>query len=120
MHGAINTLTGLLLWASLKQAQLKVGLGTSFLSAPFELYGFLLMDCLWSTIWSFILAHNISLSNPDQVLPKRQCQRDEFIMERLVQQTTLSQGKLISCNRCRLATEAMTLADIVTGDGKWI
>jgi hypothetical protein len=92
MHGAIDTPTGSLLWASLEQAQLKVGLGTSFLSASFELYGFLLTDCLWSTIWCFILEHNISLSNPDQVLPKCQRQRDEFIMERLVQLTTLSQA----------------------------
>jgi hypothetical protein len=120
MHDAIDTPTGLLLWASLEQAKLEVGLGTSFLSAPFELYGFLLMDCLWSTIWSFILEHNISLSNPDQVLPKRQRQRDECILERLVQLTTLSQGKLILCNRCRLAMEAVTLVDIITGDGKQI
>ena len=120
MHGAIDTPTGSLLRASLEQAQLEVGLGTSFLSVPFELYGFLLTDCLWSAIWSFISEHNISLSNPDQVLPKRQRQRDEFIMERLVQLTTLSQSELISCNRCRLAMEAVTLADIVTGDGKRI
>jgi hypothetical protein len=71
-HGAIDTPTGSLLRASLEQAQLEVGLGTSFLSAPFELYGFLLTDCLWSTIWRFISKHNIALSNPDQVLPKRQ------------------------------------------------
>ena len=70
MHGAIDTPTGSLLRASLEQAQLEVGLGTSFLSAPFELYGFLLTDCLWSTIWSFISKHHISLVNPDQVLPK--------------------------------------------------
>jgi hypothetical protein len=71
MHGAIDTATGSLLRASLEHSQLKVGLGTSFLSAPYELYGFLLMDCLWSTIWSFISENNISLFDPDQVLPKR-------------------------------------------------
>jgi hypothetical protein len=84
MHGAIDIQTGSLLQASLEQAQLKVGLGTSFLSAPFELYSFLLTDCLWSTIWSFISEHNISLSILDQVLPKRQRQSDEFIVEQLV------------------------------------
>jgi hypothetical protein len=41
-------------------------------------------------------------------------------MERLVQQAGLTQKELISCNRCRLAMEAVTLADIVTGDGKCI
>jgi len=109
-----------LLWSSLEQAQLEVGLGMPFLDTPFGLYGFLLMDCLWATIWSFIPKHNISLSSPDQVLPKRQRQRDEFIMEKLVLLGTLTQSELISCNRCRLAMEAVTLADIVTGDGKRI
>jgi hypothetical protein len=39
-------------------------------------------------------------------------------MERLIQQPTLLQADLISCNRYRLALEAVTLADIVTSDGK--
>jgi hypothetical protein len=65
------------------------------------------------------IAH-ISLFDPYQVLPKRQRKRDEFIMEWLVQQMTLSQGELISCNHCCRAMEAVTLADIVTGDGKQI
>ena len=119
-HGAIDTPTGSLLRASLEQAQLEVGIGTSFLSEPFDMYGFLLTDCLWKTIWSFISEHRISLAFGDQVLPKRQRQGDEFIMQLLVQQDTLSCSDLISCNRCRLAIEAVTLADIVTGDGKRI
>jgi hypothetical protein len=41
-------------------------------------------------------------------------------MQLLIQQATLSRSDLISCNRCRLAIEAVTLADIVTGDGKRI
>jgi hypothetical protein len=41
-------------------------------------------------------------------------------MERLIQQATLSQQDLISCNHCWLALEAVTLADICTGDGKRI
>jgi hypothetical protein len=69
-HGAIDTPTGSLLQSSLEQAQLEVGLGTPFLDAPFDLYGFLLTDCLWATIWAFISKHRILLSNPDQVLPK--------------------------------------------------
>jgi hypothetical protein len=103
----------------LEQAQLEVGLGMRFLSTCFELYGFLLTDCLWSSIWSFISTNNISLSYPDQVLPQRQRAGDQFIMERLVQQAGLTQKELISCNRCRLAIEAGTLADITTGILGW-
>jgi hypothetical protein len=119
-HGAIDSPTGALLRASLEQAQLEIGIGSSFLLESFDTYGFLLTNCLWSTIWAFISAHHITLSYPDQVLPQRQRQGDEFIMQRLVQQDTLSRADLISCNRCRLAIEAVTLADIVTGDGKRI
>jgi hypothetical protein len=119
-HGAIDTPTGSLLRASLEQAQLEIGIGTPFLDTSFAMYGFLLTDCLWSTIWSFISSHNITLSSPDQVLLHRQWHGDGFIMERLVALGTLTQRELISCNRCRLAIEAVTLADITTGNGKRI
>jgi hypothetical protein len=71
-HGAIDSPTGSLLRASLEQAQLEVGISTSFLSEPFGTYGFLLTDCLWKSIWNFLSAHDISLVNRDQVLPPRQ------------------------------------------------
>jgi hypothetical protein len=119
-HGAIDTPTGSLLWASLEQTQLEVGLGTSFLLESFDTYGFLPTECLWATIWSFISVHHISLSYGNQILPKRQRQGDEFIIQLLIQQPTISRSNLISCNRGRLAIEAVTLADIVTGDGKRI
>jgi hypothetical protein len=106
--------------ASLEQAQLEFGIGTSFLLEPFDTYGFLLAECLWATIWSFISVHHISLSYGDPVLPKCQRQGDEFIMQLLIQQPTLSHSNLISCNRCHLAIEAVTLADIFMGDGKCI
>jgi hypothetical protein len=41
-------------------------------------------------------------------------------MQLLIQQPILSRSDLISCNRCRLAIEAVTLADIVGGNGKRI
>ena len=115
-HGVIDFPTGSLLQASLEQAQLEVSIGTPFLSAPFRTYGFLLTDCLWKSIWHFLSAHDISLLNWDQVLPQCQCQCDQFIMERLIQCPSLSQADLISCNWCQLAIEAVTLADLMTGD----
>jgi hypothetical protein len=116
-HGAIDTPTGSLLRASLEQAQLEVGLGIPFLDADFEEYGFLLTDCLWKAIWEFVSTYQISLEYPDNVLPKRQRHNDQFIMEVLSDCDELSPADLISCNRCRLALESVTLADIVTGDG---
>jgi hypothetical protein len=41
-------------------------------------------------------------------------------MEHLLQCPLLSRSDLISCNRCRLAVEAVTFADLMTGDGRRI
>jgi len=116
-HGAIDTPTGSLLRASLEQAQLEVGLGISFLETDFKVYGFLLTDCLWKSIWEFISKYKIRLVNKTQVLPFLQRRNDFFIMEALTGCKQLTPAELISCNRCRLALEAVTAADIVTGDG---
>jgi hypothetical protein len=116
-RSTIDSPTGSLLHASLKQTQLKIGISAPFLSTPYETYGYLLTDCLWASIWEFISAHNIALSCTDQVLPTCQCLRDDFIMECLLQLETLSHTDLLSCNCCHLAIEAITMADIATGDG---
>ena len=119
-HGAINSTTGSLMWISLEQGQLEVGIGTPFLEASFESYGFLLTDIWWKTVWEFIWKHGIRLTYPDQFLPPLQCTGDVFIMDLLCSRTELTQSKILSCNRCRLALEAITLADIVNGAGSRI
>ena len=95
-----------------------MGLGSPFLDEDFEAYGFLLTDCLWKSIWEFVSGYRIRLVYHDQVLPKLQRNNDRFIMEALFSCAELTQADLISCNRCRLALESVTLADIVTGDGQ--
>jgi hypothetical protein len=41
-------------------------------------------------------------------------------MELLCACATLTEAELISCNRCRLSIEAITLADVASGSGKGI
>ena len=71
-HGTCNIPMGFLLWVSLEQAQLEVGTSCSFLNEPFDIYGILLMECFWKTIWQFIWQHGIRLEWNDQVIPKPQ------------------------------------------------
>jgi hypothetical protein len=118
MLGAIDSTTGILLRISFKQAQLEVGIGVPFLSASFDFYGFLLTDSWWCLVWEFTWRHKIQLSmvSPDDI-PILHRENDSFIMECLVGQQGLSRSELISCNRCRLFLQAMTMADITTGCG---
>jgi hypothetical protein len=44
--------------------------------------------------------------------------KQPFIMEVLFNCDELSEADLSSCNRCRLAVESVTLADLVTADGQ--
>jgi hypothetical protein len=113
-HGAIATTTGHLMRISLEQAQLEVGIGTPFLEASFADFGFLLTDCWWKSVWEFIWKHDITLTYPDQHLPPQQRDGNSFIMALLCSRPELSQSELVSCNRCRLSIEAVTLADIAS------
>jgi hypothetical protein len=71
-HGAINTTTGQLLCISLEQTQLKVGIGTPFLEASFDTYGFLLTNCWWKFALEFTWKNNVKLSYDSHTLPTLQ------------------------------------------------
>lgn len=119
-HGAISSITGKLFRVSLELAQLEIGSGQPLFSTPFHIYGCLLTHCWIKSLWEFVSTHKIVLEWPDQVLPKQQRQGDEFIMDHLLALDSFDQATLISCNRCRLTLQAVTWADIVTGDGRRI
>jgi len=118
-HGAIDTPTGTLLQATLEQAQLEIGFSQSFLELPYNTHSTLLTPCFWKVVWAFIWEHNILLEWANQSLPSVQQEDDRFIMEELMD-AGVNGTELISCNRVRLAMEALTLADIATADGSAI
>jgi hypothetical protein len=119
-HSTIAMTTGSLMWISLEQGQLEVGISTPFLEASFESYGFLLTDIWWTTVWEFVSKHGIQLNYPNQHLPKLQRHGDAFITDLLCTHAELSQTELQSCNCCRLALQVITMADIVNGAGSHI
>ena len=97
-----------------------MGIGTPFLEASFDIYGFLLTDCWWKSVWEFTWKNNVKLSYDSYTLPTPQRVGDSFIMELLCACATLTEADLISCNHCRLSIEAITMADIASGSGKGI
>jgi len=117
VHGALPTHTGRYFNISLEQAQLEVGIGTPILEASYDDYGFLLTFCWVKVLWEFLWLHRVTLYNPEQILPKLQRQGDFFIMECIVASRGFSEGDLIRINRCRMAFQAITAADVLTGDG---
>jgi hypothetical protein len=117
VHGALPTHTGNYFNTSLEQAQLKIGIGSPILESNYHDYGFLLTYCWVKVLWEFLWKHDVKLHNPDQVLPNRQRQGDFFIMEHIVTSQGFSTDDMIRINRCRMAFRAMTVADLLTGDG---
>jgi hypothetical protein len=94
---------------------MEVGISSPIQEASFEDYRHLLTFCwikiLWEHLWKILLC------NSEQVLPKLQREGDFFIMERLILSGGLTAEQEIRFNRCRLSYQAMTLADIMMGDG---
>jgi hypothetical protein len=117
VQGALPTTTGRFYNISFEQAQLEIGIDTPILQANYDDFGFLLTYCWVKVLWEQLWNHNVSLQNPDQVLPKLQREGDFFIMERIITCQGFSETNMIRINRCRLAFRAMTMADILTGDG---
>jgi hypothetical protein len=103
----------------LEQAQLEVGIGTPILEADYEQYGFLLTFCWIKVLWKRLWEYDIVLHQPEakKVLPKLQREGDFFIMERIVQSQGFTEEAMIRMNRCQLAFHALTIADILSGDG---
>jgi hypothetical protein len=95
-----------------------MGISSSILEASFEDYGHLLTFCWIKILWEHLWKSNLLLCNSEQVLPpKLQREGDLFIMERLILLGGLTADQEIRFNCCRLSYQAMTLADIMMGDG---
>ena len=116
-HGDTPSLAGQLQNVSLEQAQLEVGIQTPILEASFETYGFLLTDCWFTGLWRFASKEDIVLKKEDPVILPLQREGDEFIMEKLIRLCDWGNSDIIKFNRCRIKMQALTMADIIHGDG---
>jgi hypothetical protein len=119
-HGAVPTHMGNFLNISLKQqAQIEVGIGIPILEASNKDYGFLLTFCWIKVLWKWLWECNIIVHQPEakKVLPKLQQEGDFFIMERIVMSQGVSEDAMIWMNHCHLAFQAMTIANVLNGNG---
>ena len=117
VHGSIPSFLGDAYRISLEQLQLEIGVSTPVLETSFPRYGHLATDCLLKSIWEFLWKHEIRLRGTATPLPCEQRESDGFLMELITTELRMSKREVLGFNRCRLHMEAMTLADVTTGDG---
>ncbi len=96
---------------------MEVGISTPILEVSFVDYGHLLTFCWIKVLWEHLWKNNISLHNSEQVLPQLQREGDFFIMERLILSDGLMADQEIHFNHCHLSYQAMTIADVMMGNG---
>lgn len=113
---ATDTNEGVLLRASLEHLQLKIGIGSPVLESHFGRYGCLATHSWLKSVWEFLWRFHIHLevSTPLPVICR---ENDQFIMELLTFDSSLSNAALISANRCRLHLRLLVFSGMATGGG---
>ncbi len=95
---------------------MEVGIGMPLFESSFDEYGHLLTFCWIKILWQHFWKPDLSLQ-PRTDLAKTTTWRGFFIMEWLITSGVLTTADEIHFNLCRLAYRAMTMADVMTGDG---
>jgi hypothetical protein len=114
---APETMTGKLLIASLEALQIEVGTEIPVLEADFAKFGHLATTSVLKNTWEFISKANITIKiNLPTVKALRQ--RDKFLIPTF--QENFTRNQLSRLNKCRLAVQAISWADVVTMDGERI
>jgi hypothetical protein len=62
------------------------------------------------------LQHHSMSTRGQNVLPELQHEGNFFIMEKIVLSKGFSEDEMIHMNHCQLAFQAMTIANVLTGD----
>lgn len=125
IHADAATLSGDLYRNSLEQLQLEIGVGIPVFAASFKHLGKLATPSLMKALWEFIseipyatlASDGYELLCGDKLLQRA---NDEYIMDVLLASGQFTERALLGINRCRLYYQALTLADIMTGDGKTV
>ena len=70
------------------------------------------------SLWDFLESNHIHLER-EQPMDFRRCEGDKEIMI-AINQFSIKNMRIKHFNRCRVYLQVLTLADIITGDGKCI
>ena len=112
-------ITGFLLRSSVEYLQLELGsLGSPF-AVSFDTWAHCAVDTWCTSLWRFVSSYAISLPAITEPFPLLRI-GDRPIMESFWRVGYRSPRILRDLNACRLALRALTLADIVTTDGRHV
>ena len=116
-----GTQLGLLMAAQLEIASLELGMGEHLLKTAYEEWEFLLTDCWFKSLWKFCWEEGIRLEGYYH-RPTVSRENDEFLMEKLLTENRdiFDKEEIMVINRCRVYLQVMTMADIASGDGRYI
>jgi len=117
-HGQRQSVTGKLLRNSIERHQLEAGTQDPVLSSSFADYGQYATRTWVKSTWRFLSTYDVRV-DLHHTTPKPRREHDESIMSSFVR-AGVSQPLLRRANRCRLFLQALTVADIATGDGRAI
>jgi hypothetical protein len=107
-------LNGELLRASLQQLQLEIGVRTPVLELPFRSWGRLATPSYWKHLWAFVEYAQIQIQHPEAAISLER-EGDEVLMEGFGAEAP--ESVWVTLNRCRIWLKAVTVADLVDGDG---
>ena len=114
-----SSITGFLLRASLEHLQLEVGTSTMPLSLPYRSWSKSAVPSWLQSLWLFCDTYAIK---PPTILAPPPLLRsgDRYLMDAFWQNGIRNPDSLARLNHCRLFLQVLTLADIVSVDGRYV
>ena len=117
-HGPRASITGKFLRACKELHQLEAGTAGDVLASPFSQFGEYATRTWIKSTWRFLSKYDVRIDF-HSAPPPEQRYNDQFLMEAFAG-AGVSASDLRRINRCRMYLQALTVADISTGDGKAI
>ena len=110
-----HNIMGKLIWGSIQQLKLEVGLPGALLRQDYSKYHWLATDTWVKSVWHFLWEHSMQIEDEAPHLELRR-ERDQFLIKGFFA-AGYRKNQLRILNRCCLYLRATTLADVTTGSG---
>ena len=117
-HFSKDNITGNLIRTSLEATKLELGLPRSVLSQNYSRHGFLVTKTWCTHTWEFLHSNGIRIEDKVAELPLQR-ENNQYLMVAFAL-APFTDPERSHLNRCRIFLQAVTLANISTGDGTQI
>jgi hypothetical protein len=119
-HGHQDTMPGRLIKVSMERHSVELGLGQGMFDTNFATFGHLATDTWLKNTWEFMAKHDIRIDTlTDTARLPLQRDNDQYLMQGF-SDGGYTGAALRNLNNCRMFLQAVTLADISSGDGQYI